>query len=370
MAGGLGPAYGQTDVMHDRSYLIRQLASRHRADREQARAALDNLNRQEALQQRDIALEQRDYAIQQRQLNFEANQRRIMAHQNALEMDKQLKIDRDTEIDEQGHRLLLSMMQLEAQKRRGEIDEPKFQEGILAAVAQNHLGLRHPEAKKHYEFVTEEFDKQNAFNTRRELTQAAKIGAKYGIEPQIDPETGRPSIQLTQQAALQTPKGQTEAIGQLNTEMAHKYGVTTGVRSLFNPIAPHVGTDASGNQVENPTHIKVPFMNKEGKEGSVPVPKPLFDQMKSDFQDRYFALGQPTAARTIANIQQSPTPTPEPSPTPDTRPVPGFNIPILDNTAATAAPISTPSPSPEATATPVQAPTHLGTYNPATGEFE
>ncbi len=369
MAGGLGAAYAQTDVMHDRSYLIRQLASRHRADREQARAALDNLNRQEALQQRDIALEQRDAAIQQRQLNFEANQRRIMAHQNALEMDKQLKIDRDTEIDEQGHGLLLSMMKLEAAKRRGEINKDQFDQGLVDAATQFPLGLRHPEAKKHLEFATHEADRQNTVTANRELTQAEKIGAKYGIEPQIDPDTGRPSIQLTQQAALKTPKGQTEAIGQLNTEMMHKYGVTTGVRSLFNPIAPHVGTDASGKQVKNPTHVAVPFMNKEGKEGSVPVPKPLFDQMKANFQDRYAAINQPIAARTIANIQQSPTPAPEPSPTPDTRPVPGFNIPILGNTAP-AAPISTPSPSPEATATPVQAPTHLGTYNPATGEFE
>ena len=58
MAGGLGPAYGQTDVMHDRSYLIANLASRNRAVREQARAALDDLDGQQVLQQRDNYLQQ------------------------------------------------------------------------------------------------------------------------------------------------------------------------------------------------------------------------------------------------------------------------------------------------------------------------
>ncbi len=37
---------------------------------------------------------------------------------------------------------------------------------------------------------------------------------------------------------------------------------------------------------------------------------------------------------------------------------------------ATQAPVFTPSPSPEATATQTQTPTHLGRYNPDTGEFE
>ena len=73
--------------------------------------------------------------------------------------------------------------------------------------------------------------------------------------------------------------------------MAQKYGMTTGVGSLFNPIAPHVGTDAEGNQIENPTHVALPFQDqKTGAIGKLPVPVPLFNQMKSDFNDRYFAL--------------------------------------------------------------------------------
>ncbi len=148
MAGGLGPAYAQTDVMHDRSYLIRQLASHSRGERQQAAVALADLNRQEAQQRQDYALAQRDAALQQRHIEHEATQRRIIAHQNAAEMDKQLKMDRDTEIDEQGHGLLLSMMQLDAQKRRGEISKDQYDQGILDAATQFPLGLRHPEAKK------------------------------------------------------------------------------------------------------------------------------------------------------------------------------------------------------------------------------
>ncbi len=297
MPGGLGHAYGGTDVMHDRSYLIAQLAHNNKHVREQAQIALAELNREEVLSQRDLALQQREEAMFQHQANFEANQRRLMAHTGAQELDRQLKIDRDTEIDEQGHGLLQSMMKLHGALRRGEISKDQYDDGLLEAGQMFPLGTRHPEAARHYEFAITEADKQNAFNLRRELTQVAKLGAKYGIEPQFDPETGKPSISLTQQAALQTPKGKNEALGQLNTEMQHKYGITTGVGSLFNPVAPHVGTDETGAQVENPTHVALPFVDqKTGTVGKLPVPTQLFDQMKADFQDRYFALNPPTQA--------------------------------------------------------------------------
>jgi hypothetical protein len=299
MPGGLGQAYNQTDVMHDRSYLIANLAHHNRAVREQAQAALENLNRQEALSQRDQALQQQQDDQLQRQANFEANQRRIMAHTGSLELDRQLKMDRDTEIDEQGHGLLQAMMQLDAAKRRGEISKDDYDQGLLQAGEQFPLGTRHPEAARHYQFAVQEADRQNDFNARRQFAEAARVGAKYGIGVQPDPNTGLPSVEYTQQAALQTPKGKNEALGQLNTEMAHKYGITTGVGSLFNPVAPHVGTDTQGNQVDNPDHVAIPYVQPAGQNagqiGKVVVPTPLFDQMKSDFQDRYFALNPPSA---------------------------------------------------------------------------
>ena len=133
------------------------------------------------------------------------------------------------------------------------------------------------------------------------------------IDPQFDPETGQPSLALTQQAALQTPKGKNEALGQMNHEMAAKYGVTTGVGSLFNPIAPHVGTDAQGNQVDNPTHVALPYADpKTGKVATLPVPVPLFNQMKADFNDRYFALSpsaQPAGVAQPTTSQSAPAAT-------------------------------------------------------------
>ncbi len=294
MPGGLGQAYGQTDVLHDRSYLISQLAHRNHAVRQQAAAALNDLDRQESLQQRDYGLQQRDYALQQHELdqgqhqaNFEANQRRMIAHTGSLELDRQLKMDRDTEIDEQGHGLLTGMMKLDAGLRRGEITKSQYDDGLLAIGQQFPLGLRHPEAARHYDFAITEADKQNAFNARREYTQAAKIGAKYGIAPQMDPETGMASVEHTQLAALQTPKGKNEALGNLNTEMARKYGITTGVSSLFNPVAPHTSPD------EGQT-IDLPFVDKTGQVQKLNVPMDRFNQMKSDFNDRYFALNPPS----------------------------------------------------------------------------
>src|SRR5262249_41356743 len=127
----------------------------------------------------------------------------------------------------------------------------------------------------------------NAFNARRLGADTSRLAARYGIEPQIDPDTGLPSIELTKAAALGTPRGRSEAFKDMNSEMFQKYGVATGVNSLFNPIVPN--TDAEGGK-----SINLPFLDKQGKVGQVPVPKPLFEQMKSDFNDRYFALvGQP-----------------------------------------------------------------------------
>ncbi len=340
--GGLGGAYGQTDVWHDRGWLEANLHGSNRGMQRAAKFALQNLNQQERSNQqsqlrnaamdqrsqfrdqslaqraqfRDAAMAQRQQALEQNDIHFQANQSRMEAHDAATQAYHQLSTDRDTEIDQQGHGLMQTMLGLDGALRRGEISKDQYDEGLMQAGQQFPLGTRHPEAARHYEFAITEADKQNAFNQRRELTQVAKIGAKYGIDPQFDPETGRPSIELTQQAALQTPKGKNEALGMMNKEMAQKYGVTTGVGSLFNPISPHVGTDAAGNQIENPTHVALPFQDqKTGAIGKLPIPVPLFNQMKSDFQDRYFALNPPStgqpAGAAPTTIQAAPAAIPE-----------------------------------------------------------
>ncbi len=319
--GGLGGAYNQTTPEELRSVWLAE-SGRHDAVGRTARFQLQNMDRQQALTQRDSALAQRydalqqrlafrDAALQQNDIHFQANQSRLQAHDLASEAYHQLSTDRDTEIDQQGHGLMNSMLQLDGALRRGEISKNDYDEGLLAAGQQFPLGIRHPEAAKHFNFAIEEADKQNAYNIRRQATQAAKLGAKYGIEPQVDPETGLPSVEHTQLAALQTPKGRNEALGQMNKEMALKYGVTTGVGSLFNPITPHVGTDAEGNQVEadKATHVEIPFLQttgaEAGKVGKLPVPVPLFNQMKSDFNDRYFALNPQSAAQPAGAVSNT-----------------------------------------------------------------
>lgn len=314
MPGGLGQAYNQTDVWRDRSWLMANLLSGNHQMRKAAEIALNQLNVDAAMNQRNDALSIRqdtaNAALDQHQMNFDADFRRRLAHDASSEAYRQLTHDRDTEIDEQGHGLLTGMMKLDAGLRRGDISKDQYDDALLGLGQQYPLGLRHPEAARHYDFAITEADKQNAFNLRREYTQAAKLGARYGIDAQVDPETGRPSIELTQQAALQTPKGKNEALTQMNHEMAAKYGVPTGVSSLFNPIAPHVGTDSEGNQVENPTHVALPFLDqKTNTVGKLPVPVERFNQMKADFNDRYFALSPSTqTAGAVPTAPQSAAP--------------------------------------------------------------
>jgi hypothetical protein len=281
---------------------LRDLA--HRELLQQRQYAID-----QGLAQRDAALGQRDYALQQNDIHFEANQARMSAHDAATELYHQLSTDRDTEIDQQGHGLMQTMLGLDGALRRGEISKDQYDEGLLSAGQQFPLGTRHPEAARHFEFAITEADKQNAFNARRELTQVAKIGAKYGIDPQFDPDTGRPSIELTQQAALQTPKGKIEALGQMNHEMMAKYGIGTGVGSLFNPIAPHTSDD--NNQT-----INLPFHDPkaEGGVAKLKVPTPLFNQMKADFNDRYFALSPSTQTAGVATTPTTPQAAPAETP--------------------------------------------------------
>jgi hypothetical protein len=298
----------KTDTIRQASEIeLRDLAHREILQQHQNIAQAALAQRQQGLALRESGMEQRfglqQDALQQRDVHFEASQRRMMAHDAASQAYHQLSTDRETEIDEQGHGLLQSMLHLDGALRRGEISKDQYDEGLLQAGEQFPMGTRHPEAARHYEFAITEADKQNAFALRREATQAAKLGMKYGINAQVDPDTGLPSVAATQAAALQTPKGKLEALGMMNREMAAKYGVTTGVGSLFNPVAPHTSDD------EGKT-INLPYLDqKTGTVGKLPVPMPLFDQMKTDFNDRYFALNpQAQAAGAAQPTSQTPAP--------------------------------------------------------------
>ncbi len=273
-----------------REQLAASIAGMNRRQAAGAIAQIHALNAQEQGIHQSFAMDQRAQALGQHQLDFEANQRRMIAHESAIESHRQLSTDRETSIDEQGHAMLQGMGQLDAALRNGKIDKDTYDNQLLELGSQLPLALRHPEAARHFEFAITEADKQNAYNQRRELTQAAKLGAKYGIDPQVDPDTGRPSIELTKRAALQTDKGRVEALGLMNREMTQKYGIGTGVGSLFNPIVPHASDD------EGKT-IKIPFHDPkaEGGVSTIAVPAPLFNQMKADFNDRYFSLNVPSA---------------------------------------------------------------------------
>jgi len=363
MAGGLGPAYAQTDVMHDRSYLISSLANPNRAVRKQAEAALADLDRQQALQQRDQYLQQQD-------AHFQAQQRRIEAHQNALEMDRQLKIDRDTEIDEQGHGLLLSMMQLDAAKRRGQITKDQYDQGILDAAAQFPMGLRHPEAKRHLEFVTKEADRQNEFNNRRQLSEATKLSAKFGVPVQTDPATGLPSLQHTYDLAAQTPRGQVElsttrpAPEKIIQRYAHVVGaMEQRAAEQQADIKRQEGLNVAArkeNVPYNPTYDVTSASISGGLKG-YRTEKERLEAAYPQLNPNNSPSAQPAGAVPTTS-QAAPAATPSvQQQDPESMP---WNIPGVQSPDVTI----TPSPTPEATTPP--APVHLGTYNPATGEFE
>lgn len=234
------------------------------------------------------------------QRNWEANQRRLMAHGDVEEADKQIKLDRETAIDEQGAQLMMGLGRLDALHRSGQISSSDYDNALLDLGQQNLLGTRHPTAGKMYEHFLSEADRRNAFAQRRQISDATKIAQKYGIDVATD-EDGNPSISATQRAARASPRGRAELMGNLNKEMSAKYGVNTGVGSLFNPISPHTSDD--NNQT-----INLPFLNNKGEVASAKVAYPVFNQMKADFQDRYnFASGggppqsEPTAPAAPAN---------------------------------------------------------------------
>ncbi len=332
MAGGLGPAYGQTDVMHDRSYLISNLANRNRAVREQARQALADLDRQQYLQQRDQAL-------QQHQINQEATQRRITAHQNAMEMDKQLKIDRDTEIDEQGHGAMLSMMQLEAAKRRGDITKAQFDDGLLNVAAQFPLASRHPEASKHLEFLSHEADNQNTFLDRLKSREDAKAATRI---------SGPPPEKIAQRyARVQGTLDQYQTA--LDSDIKRQEATNIAAKIEKAPYNPNLDNES-----------RVINSNLTGARTEAQFLEQSYPQL----------TGQVQQTQSVAAPTPEPSATPSPAPSDQTPQEPGFNIPILANTAPATVPVGTPSPSPEATTAPATTPVHLGKYNPETGEFE
>lgn len=240
---------------------------------------------------RAIAAELHAMDFDQRERDMQAREGRIIAHQRAMQADHELKTDRDRLIDEHGAAWMQTMGSLENKLNRGAITEDQYHDALLESQARfGRYGSRHPEAWKHYNFLIEQETKQGEFQARRALVDAGKIAGKYGVDVQTDPETGLPSIPLTRAAAMQTPLGKQEALKSMDVEMFHKYGLHTGVSSLFNPVAPHTSPD-------NNKTIDIPFADpKTGTVAKVNVPMPLFNQMKSDFQDRYFAVTPQQAA--------------------------------------------------------------------------
>jgi hypothetical protein len=279
------PAYNQTDVWHDRGWLMANLQRpAHDPIRHASEIALNQLNVDEAMQQRSNALDLRAASEQQDQINFEANQRRQLAHDASVESYKQLTHDRDTEIDEQGHRLLQTMLRLDGALRKNQITKDQYDNALLDAGEQLPMAMRHPEAARHYEFAVDQADRQNQFVARNTERRAGMIAGKYGVDIQTDPSTGLASIPLTQQAAMQSDRGKAEQIQSMNHEMLQKYGIGTGVSSLFNPVAPHTSPDEGKS-------IDLPYVDPKTQQvGKLNVPTPLFNQMKSDFQDRYFNI--------------------------------------------------------------------------------
>jgi hypothetical protein len=218
------------------------------------------------------------------QLNFDANQRRVMAHTDALEADRKWKMDRETEIDEHGAAMIQGLGQLRGALRNGRITEDQYHEGLLNLGQKYPYAMRHPEAAKRYEFDISEADKMRDFAQRRDIAESVKLASKYGVQPKVNETTGLPDLEATRAEVVKSPKFSQEQIHGMNVEMMQKYGVGTGVSSLFNPVAPHTSPDEGKS-------IDLPFRDpKTGTVGKTTIPMPLFNTMKSDFQDRYFAL--------------------------------------------------------------------------------
>lgn len=228
----------------------------------------------------------------ERYMMQDARDRRMMAHQTMQQNLQLAKQDRETDIDEHGAALMTVLPQLRSAYRNGQIDKETYDNGLLDAMQRyGALGTHHPGVAQLANHYLEEADKLNAFQQRRGISEVTKLAAKYGVDPVVDPNTGEPSVELTRQAALQTDKGRLEAVSNMDKEMYAKYGLGTGVSSLFNPVAPHGSPD-------NGKTIDIPFIDrKKGSVAKVNIPMPLFNQMKQDFQDRYFAVvpqAQPT----------------------------------------------------------------------------
>jgi hypothetical protein len=268
----------------------------HEARRQYLINQLPNANRRTAAA---ITAQLHSIDSDERALEREANERRISAHESASEMEKRLKTDRETEIDEQAGALMNSLGQLDAMKRKGQITKDEYDSALIGYGSRYSLGTRHPGAGKMLEHFLTEANKENDLRPHQELSEASKIATKYGIPIQNDPNTGLPSVEHTQNAAMKTDKGRAETLHQLNQEMFNKYGIGTGVSSLFNPIKEHTSDDKGKS-------INLPYADpKTGKTNQVTVPTKLFNQMKEDFGARY--------SEATAPVQATPTTPAKPS---------------------------------------------------------
>lgn len=120
----------------------------------------------------------------------------------------------------------------------------------------------------------------------------------------------------------------------LQKELKDAHGITRTQFETFNPNSAYLGTlDEKGNLTKSPSGNDIQFsIVKDGKASNVSMSVPEFNRYK-------VAFGQAPVTPQVAQEATTPNQTPVPSATPD-----------------------------QATNQP--APTHLGTYNPATGEFE
>ncbi len=201
-------------------------------------------------------------------------------------------------------------------------------------AAQFPLASRHPEASKHLEFLSHEADKQNTFLDRLKAREDAKAATRISGPPpeKIAQRYARVQGTLDQyNTAYQSDVKRQEAVN----AAAH-----TDVTKSNIPYNPNLDNES-----------RIINSNLAGAKTEAQFLEQSYPQLTGQVQPIQSAVNTPT-----------PQPTPEPSPTPDTRPIPGFNIPELGNTAPQPSatpdqtPVYTPSPSPEATATPASTP--------------
>src|SRR6266478_3363615 len=188
-------------------------------------ALIDRLSYANRGESRAITAELHGIDSAERNMDFEANQRRIQAHTDAVESDRKWKIDRETDIDEDGHNMIQALGYLKGALRNGKITQDEYHEGLLDAGQRFPMAMRHPEAARAYQFDISEADKVKAFSERRGMAEAVKLASKYSVPLQVNQATGLPDLEATRSLATQSDKFKLDAVSQMNKEMLQKYGI-------------------------------------------------------------------------------------------------------------------------------------------------